>query len=50
MRWTRLRQKGQTASRPTEVRKETPPVVFAGFYQEFDALEFEGLRKIEGWP
>ena len=29
---------------------ETPPVVFAGFYQEFDALEFEGLRKIEGWP
>ncbi|OGS01686.1 MAG: hypothetical protein A2V88_11030 [Elusimicrobia bacterium RBG_16_66_12] len=29
---------------------ETPPVVFAGSYQEFDALEFTGLRKIEGWP
>ncbi|MBI3563770.1 MAG: DUF4178 domain-containing protein [Elusimicrobia bacterium] len=28
---------------------EKPPLVFVGEYQEFDALEFTNLRKIEGW-
>lgn len=28
---------------------EKPPLVFAGVYQDFDALEFTNLRKVEGW-
>jgi len=28
---------------------EKPPLVFAGEYQDFDALAFENLRKVEDW-
>lgn len=28
---------------------ETPPSVFIGEYQDFDALNFTGLKTIEGW-
>ena len=29
---------------------ETPPLVFAGEFVEFDALRLQGLREFEGWP
>ena len=29
---------------------ETPPEVFTGEYQDFDALAFTNLKAIEGWP
>jgi hypothetical protein len=29
---------------------ETPPEVFTGEYQDFDALAFTNLKPIEGWP
>lgn len=28
---------------------EKPPLVFVGDYQDFDALAFDNLRKVEGW-
>jgi hypothetical protein len=28
---------------------EKPPLVFAGEYQDFDALAFSNLRRVEGW-
>jgi hypothetical protein len=29
---------------------DEPPSVFLGEYQDFDALEFENLKPLEGWP